>query len=193
MAEYHGALYPYEGLLTKASFRVFELLPGTEHDAVSGKLRTVNWDDMPQYEAISYAWGNPNRKVPVLVDGKRIEVTLNLRTGLKHLRHRDHSRVLWVDAIWLVDRYFMRLVYSAYASRNDVNMHLVHGNISSCISAAPYLLRLTYLVVSIKEIFLNVACKSPRCERSIRMRRLSLSGLVQIQMTTKQESQLILS
>ncbi|PMD25432.1 hypothetical protein NA56DRAFT_686025 [Hyaloscypha hepaticicola] len=48
---------------------------------------------------ISYAWGNPKAKCPVIVDGKRLDVTVNLRTGLKHFRYHGRSRVLWVDAI----------------------------------------------------------------------------------------------
>lgn len=107
MAEYPERFFLYEGLPTETSLRVFELLSGVEDDPISGKLRTVNWDDVPQYEAISYAWGDPNDKVPVIVDGRRVDVTVNLRTGLKHLRNQDHSRVLWVDAIWYVHHYLL--------------------------------------------------------------------------------------
>jgi hypothetical protein len=108
MADNFKKLSPYEPLMTETSFRVFELLPGSEADAITGKLRAVDWDDFPQYEAISYAWGDPTQKVPVIVDGARVDITVNLETGLKHLRYEDRSRVLWVDAIWQVPRRLLR-------------------------------------------------------------------------------------
>lgn len=100
MAEYPEDLYQHEILPTDKSFRVLELLPGVEGDPISCLLRTVHWDDLPVYKAISYAWGDPNVKAPVIVNGKRLEVTVNLQTGLKHFRSQDRSQLLWVDAIW---------------------------------------------------------------------------------------------
>jgi hypothetical protein len=100
MAEYPEKLYQYDALPTETSFRVLELLPGVESDPISCLLCSVYWADLPVYEAISYAWGDPKSKCPVIVDGKRLDVTVNLRTGLKHFRYHDRSRVLWVDAIW---------------------------------------------------------------------------------------------
>jgi hypothetical protein len=100
MAEYPEERYQYEALPTKTSFRVLELLPGVEGDPISCLLRSVHWADLPVYEAISYAWGDPMARAPVIVDGKSLDVTVNLRRGLKHFRYQDRSRVLWADAIW---------------------------------------------------------------------------------------------
>lgn len=100
MAEYPEELYQHEALPTKTSFRVFELLPGVEGDPISCLLRSVHWANLPAYEAISYAWGNPKARAPVIVDGKSLDVTVNLQTALKHFRYQDRSRVLWADAIW---------------------------------------------------------------------------------------------
>ncbi|KAE9375043.1 hypothetical protein N431DRAFT_406149 [Stipitochalara longipes BDJ] len=99
MAEYPEEPYEHEALPTKTSFRVLELLPGVGGDPISCLLRSVHWADLPVYEAISYAWGDPMARAPVIVDGKVLEVTLNLQTALKHFRYHDRSRVLWADAI----------------------------------------------------------------------------------------------
>ena len=92
--------YQYEDLPTQTSFRVFELLPGQEGDPVTCLLHILNWSDPREYEAISYAWGDPSATAPVACHGKRLEVTQNLHRGLTHLRLQDRSRFLWADAIW---------------------------------------------------------------------------------------------
>jgi hypothetical protein len=103
MAEYPEEPYQHEVLPTKTAFRVLELLPGMEGEPISCLLRSVNWAHLPIYEAISYAWGNPKARAPIIVDGKSFDVTVNLEAGLKHFRYQDRSRVLWADAIWYAD------------------------------------------------------------------------------------------
>jgi hypothetical protein len=100
MAEYPEELYQYEPLHTHTSFRIFELLPGVEGDPISCVLHHVDWADSPEYEALSYAWGDPKKITSVIVDGRRLDVTVNLQTGLKYMRYPDRSRLLWADAIW---------------------------------------------------------------------------------------------
>ena len=100
MSEYSQEPYQYEGLPTQTSFRVIELLPGEEGNSVSCLLHVADWSNPLEYEAISYAWGDPNARAPVNCHGKRLEVTQNLHRGLTHLRFRDRSRFLWADALW---------------------------------------------------------------------------------------------
>jgi hypothetical protein len=94
-----GTHYDYDTLPSAPSFRVVELLPGNNGDIIC-KLHTVFWEADPEYEAISYAWGDSNSKEQVLCDGKSVEVTKNLYTALTHLRYEDRSRFLWADALW---------------------------------------------------------------------------------------------
>ena len=92
--------YQYGDLPSPTSFRVAELLPGKEDDPISCLLHVVDWSNWLEYEAISYAWGDPNARASIICDGKIIEVTQNLHRGLTHLRFQDRSRFLWADAIW---------------------------------------------------------------------------------------------
>lgn len=92
--------YRYGNLPTQTSFRVLELLPGLEGDHVSCILHIVDWSNPVEYEAISYAWGDPNDRQPLTCNGSGLDVTRNLYTGLTHLRLQDRSRFLWADAIW---------------------------------------------------------------------------------------------
>jgi hypothetical protein len=92
--------YSYSDLTEGTSFRILELLPGKEDDTVSVVLHPSNLKDHPEYEALSYTWGNVMSKASFLCDGKRIEATTNLHAGLSHLRLASKSRFLWVDALW---------------------------------------------------------------------------------------------
>ena len=65
----------YEDLPTQTSFRVIELLPGQESNLVSCLLYFAYWFNPLEYEAISYAWGDPSAKVPVFGHRKGLEVT----------------------------------------------------------------------------------------------------------------------
>lgn len=86
--------YDYQGLPTSIAFRVAELLPGRLQDIIKCRLHVAEWSEIPawNYEAISYTWGDPNLKVPILVDEKPIHITKNLHAAFKHFRYEDRSR-----------------------------------------------------------------------------------------------------
>ena len=94
--------YQYKDLPLPTSFRFVELLPGQPNEPISCILHVADWSALPEYEAISYAWGDPNARATVICDGKRIEVTRNLYNGLTHIRYPDRSRFLFADALWYV-------------------------------------------------------------------------------------------
>jgi hypothetical protein len=51
------------------------------------------------YEALSYVWGDPDITLPILVQGKTFNVTVNLHAALLQLRNHSIERILWIDAI----------------------------------------------------------------------------------------------
>jgi hypothetical protein len=77
-----------------------------------------------QYEALSYVWGMSEGMYlrPITVNNKSYRITQNLDSALRHLRHKNRERVLWVDAICL--------------DQNDVEeknrvvpeMHIIYGS-----------------------------------------------------------------
>ncbi|KAF2658267.1 hypothetical protein K491DRAFT_624949 [Lophiostoma macrostomum CBS 122681] len=99
-----GGDYDYNVLPSAQSFRVAEILPGCDGDDISCKLYTAEWTSTPEYEAISYAWGDPKLTAPVFCDGKAIEVTKSLHTALSHFRSEDKSRFVWADALCINQR-----------------------------------------------------------------------------------------
>ncbi|KAH8732076.1 heterokaryon incompatibility protein-domain-containing protein, partial [Phaeosphaeriaceae sp. PMI808] len=79
--------------------RLLQLLPGYGAIPIQCILLHFNLDSLPQYEAISYTWGDPNIKNQVCINGKFFDTMGNSRDALYELRFRHVSRVIWLDAI----------------------------------------------------------------------------------------------
>ncbi len=85
---------------TRQEIRILILAPAQDFNAeICCDLSHVSLDDKPVYEALSYTWGDPQITKTVLLKGSSFQVTTNLATALRHLRHKDEPRVLWADAI----------------------------------------------------------------------------------------------
>jgi hypothetical protein len=54
--------------------------------------------DQPEYDALSYCWGDATITAPVKVNGCIVKVTTNLEAGLRQLRHKG-VKAVWVDAL----------------------------------------------------------------------------------------------
>jgi hypothetical protein len=79
--------------------RTLSLSPGNFEDAIQGTLKVVCLGDHPKYEALSYVWGIDLASEPMNLEDFEVAVTQNLDIALRHLRHADKSRTLWVDAV----------------------------------------------------------------------------------------------
>jgi hypothetical protein len=83
--------------------RVLILLP-YEHDAdepIQCRFKHVRLVQRPQYEALSYTWGDQTNQYPVSIDtvGNVVHVGQNCIFALRSLRKTDKPRILWVDAL----------------------------------------------------------------------------------------------
>ncbi|EXJ61332.1 uncharacterized protein A1O5_11890 [Cladophialophora psammophila CBS 110553] len=115
----------YLPLLEGEVIRLVDLLPGEGDDPVSLRLLIAELGHHPEYEAISYVWGDPSQTVSVLCNGRPLAITVSLNAVFKRVRYPDRSRILWADAVcinqWHDDERshhvaFMGKVYS-YAKR----------------------------------------------------------------------------
>lgn len=91
-------LSSHEGHLT----RVLQLEPGEWDDVIRCSLKLVNLSgsSKPEFEAISYVWGERLEVPPqILVDGRTFNVGVNLQAALRHFRSKTKMRMLWADAI----------------------------------------------------------------------------------------------
>ncbi|KAH8744450.1 heterokaryon incompatibility protein-domain-containing protein [Diaporthe sp. PMI_573] len=94
------------GLLALDEIRICELAPGKFSDDIAITLRAEKFDlrKPPVYEALSYAWGSTIFTSSVhdtgVADGDGdIPITHNLEIALRHVRHPDKTRTLWVDSL----------------------------------------------------------------------------------------------
>jgi len=97
---YEGCgIYHYTPLPSQKFIRLLELYPGHGNDDIDCALIHTELEQAPEYETISYTWGNPTNKSIVLCHGKIVKVTQNLKDALVRFRLKDRSRILWVDAL----------------------------------------------------------------------------------------------
>ena len=69
---------------------------GTE---IRCSTETVSLLEQPEYEALSYVWGDMSVQREIIFDGMPFPVTENLAIALHHLRLPDKPRRVWVDAL----------------------------------------------------------------------------------------------
>jgi hypothetical protein len=102
--------------------RLIRLLPSQFDDDIHVEIfhESLSEENVPEYEALSYAWGStqtshsifisqtreplannqrPPGSIPSLGALKTLAITQNLSVALRHLRHSDTCRILWIDAI----------------------------------------------------------------------------------------------
>lgn len=87
--------------LTEATneIRLLHLLPASFDEVICCRLQHAELDETLNFTALSYTWGDPTVRQPILIDDNSIEVTLNLYDALQHMRHETDTRILWVDAV----------------------------------------------------------------------------------------------
>ncbi|KAK5111526.1 hypothetical protein LTR62_004821 [Meristemomyces frigidus] len=94
--------YTYTPLDPKQKqIRLLDLQPGDPEAPVVCSLRVVSLVDGqdPDYEAVSYAWGDANLREEVQVNGSLLSVPLSTARALSRLRETDQVRTVWIDAI----------------------------------------------------------------------------------------------
>lgn len=91
--------YVYKPLPSGGFVRYLILQPGKDHEPLHCNLHTISLGEIPEFEAISYVWGNPKRNHIVYCEGFTMYVTSNLRDVLHRVRLSIEPRTLWVDSI----------------------------------------------------------------------------------------------
>lgn len=92
-----SAIYPNR--LVGQQVRILVLHPGSGTDGIVTRLTTASLVDSPDFETISYAWGNDSIKRLIRCDGVEISITDSLYGALQQMRQPQQSRLVWVDAV----------------------------------------------------------------------------------------------
>lgn len=54
---------------------------------------------LPQYEAISYCWGDASNRACITVDGRPLVVPRSAKAALQRMKLDEEERTLWIDAV----------------------------------------------------------------------------------------------
>ena len=111
--------YKYTPLKTD-EIRLLKIHPGLDEDVVSCSLEhfPLSSDEviLPEYSALSYAWGSDQTQFPVLMNGRQLTVSTNLHAALQEFRassswfipeadrHHKQSYFIWIDALCINQR-----------------------------------------------------------------------------------------
>lgn len=118
----------YQPLRPPASFRVLELQPGYHSKPIHCELANASLEEVPNYEALSYCWGDLGDTQIIHCNGRSFPITSNLHEALVNLRRPDRKRTLWVDAICINQRDYadrnqqLRLMGQIYRKANKVSL-----------------------------------------------------------------------
>lgn len=85
--------------MRKNEIRLLRVLPGEEGSIVKCELFHSSLDRPRGYTALSYTWGIKEHTRLINVGGFEFPVTDNLEFALQRLRSKQHTVILWVDAI----------------------------------------------------------------------------------------------
>ncbi|MCJ1328320.1 hypothetical protein MMC10_004996 [Thelotrema lepadinum] len=92
--------YKYNKLIGPYDVRLLVVEPSATIQArIVCRLIHTTLTETPEYETLSYVWGDPEENVEILLQGVRFSIRKNLYRALRRLRLSNQSRTLWVDAI----------------------------------------------------------------------------------------------
>ena len=92
--------FSHETLQLPTHIRLLELLPSENiDDDISCRVRIVDLEESPLYEAVSYVWGSEDDKAKILCGGSALLVPRNLIAALRRFRQSTTPRLLWADSI----------------------------------------------------------------------------------------------
>ncbi|RSL49822.1 hypothetical protein CEP54_012247 [Fusarium duplospermum] len=107
-----SSAFAYRPLHNKSAMRLLELFPSDNRtEPLLGRLVESDLTLQPEYEALSYVWGDTNVNEHIFLDEQAIPITPNLHSALVHLRDASDVRTIWVDAL-CIDQ-------STHAERNQ--------------------------------------------------------------------------
>ncbi|SMR45598.1 unnamed protein product [Zymoseptoria tritici ST99CH_1E4] len=129
-------MYPQQLNATKQEVRLLTILPGKFDTPIRCTLTKVSLADKPKYNALSYAWGDPQATKDVVVDDALFAVTINLENALRHVRSESETSSVswWIDAMCINQGDVQErngqvgIMDDVYKSASEVVIWLGHGD-----------------------------------------------------------------
>ncbi|KAG5655200.1 hypothetical protein KAF25_010934 [Fusarium avenaceum] len=91
----------YAPLAHVQNIRLLHVLPSIDsHTPIQCVLEEASYNSLPDFEALSYVWGNASSQRSIFINERPISVGENLEAALRQLRpHSGKPRTLWTDAV----------------------------------------------------------------------------------------------
>lgn len=70
-----------------------------QNQVLHGTLVETSLDDVPQYFALSYVWGDLSPRDVILIDERELEITQSCGAALRRMLKGKSEILIWVDAI----------------------------------------------------------------------------------------------
>ena len=134
--------YTYKALGYPRDIRLIRIQPAERHENIVCHIVHGNLDHSPQYEALSYTWGDPTTACKIICQkpSSTLAVTSNCESALKRLRRRDISRTLWIDAVCIDQTNLqersdqVQLMWAIYAQASKTLVYLGDDSCDSRIA-----------------------------------------------------------
>ncbi|KAF2501346.1 HET-domain-containing protein [Lophium mytilinum] len=91
--------FTYDQLRREEKTRLLVLEAGEPEDELRCRLNHVSTLQDSQYEALSYAWGEPSTTHSIYTPEGSVLITASLFGALRRLRLPDRARVIWADQL----------------------------------------------------------------------------------------------
>jgi Heterokaryon incompatibility protein (HET) len=91
--------YVYEKMVTTTEIRLLRLVPSPFSRTVRCRIEHHPLGRAPEYEAISYHWGDCSKTQQILIDGHWFKVTQNAHDALHNRSFYTMTRYVWIDSI----------------------------------------------------------------------------------------------
>ncbi|TVY51984.1 Heterokaryon incompatibility protein 6,OR allele [Lachnellula cervina] len=92
--------YEYQPLPSQRHIRLLELQKSPSDSLISYRLVSYLLDDLPQYQALSYTWGDGKPASTIFLDGMWFGITTNVQDFLSRLKSPSFGPTyIWIDAI----------------------------------------------------------------------------------------------
>jgi hypothetical protein len=90
--------FMYDRMVVPTEIRLLRLYPNPFNRVVRCRMEHHTLDQAPDYEAISYNWGDSTKTQKILIDGKWFKVTQNAHDALYNRSFFAMTKRVWIDS-----------------------------------------------------------------------------------------------
>ena len=117
-------------------FRLLDLYPGKFEGRIrcSTRRASLGGHTKPEYETISYCWGDVNERASIKLNGQNVSVPASAAAALRRVRMSKRNRVVWVDAVCIDQRnkeergHQVTMMSDVYRSSTGILVYLGEGD-----------------------------------------------------------------